>query len=242
LEQSAQEHTVTKGNVTMTIDELIAFWSRLNRHTVHPDDDQALLEGNGFETRLIPLPWNGPIKSARAFVAFLNPGLDWGDLPYEQGNSGFCDSLRENLKGRHPYVYFEPEYQNHAGAEWARGTFGPDWPVIASARICIIQLVAYHSVNGKAPSKVFHRLRSTAVMNAWVQHTLLPRVRARDAFLVVGRAVSAFGVGDEPETPNFVRYGGVGYRGREYRRALMRTDSRGGDALRRFLSWPPGGF
>ena len=25
---------------------------------------------------------------------------------------------------RHPYVYFEPQYQDHAGAEWARETFG----------------------------------------------------------------------------------------------------------------------
>jgi hypothetical protein len=217
----------------MTTDELIAFWSRLGRHTVHPDDEQALLERSGFETRLLPLPWNGPIRSARAFVAFLNPGLDTKDVPYEQGNSRFCERLRENLDGRRPYVYFDPAYLNHPGATWARETFGPDWPSSYADRICVIQLVAYHSSDNAAPEKVSHRLQSTSHMKAWVKETLLQRVRSGEALLVVGRGVSRFNLDDEQETENFVRY-----RFPENRRAHMTKKTRGGDALRRFLGLP----
>jgi hypothetical protein len=70
-------------------------------------------------------------------------------------------------------------------------------------------------------------------MKAWVHDTLLPRVRAGDACLVVGMAVSQFGLGAEPETPNFVRYHNP-----ECRLALMTAKNRGGRALRRFLSVP----
>jgi hypothetical protein len=223
----------SKTMARMTTDEMIAFWSRLGGGTVHPEDDAALLRANGFETRTLPQPWTGPIKSARAFVALWNPGLDPRDVPYEASNATFCKDLRSNLQGNAPSVFFDPKYQNHSGAEWAARKFGDDRFEIGGTRICIIELVAYHRVDSTASRKVFHHLRSTAVMKAWVHDTLLPRVRAGDACLVVGMAVSQFGVGAERETPNFVRY-----QNPECRLALMTAKTRGGRALRRCLSMP----
>jgi hypothetical protein len=183
-----------KAAYKMTTDELATFWQRLGQSTVHPDDDRRLLESGGFETRLVPLPWNGPIKSARAFIAFLNPGLDPRDVPHERSNNNFTARLRRNLGGTEPYVYFDPSYLDHPGADWARATFGPDWPSRYADRMCVIQLVAYHSPDRKGPDKVYDQLRSTLVMKAWVHRTLLPRVRSGDAALVVGRGVSKFGL------------------------------------------------
>lgn len=214
----------------MTTDDLIAFWSRLGGGTVHPEDDRYLLQSSGFETRLVPLPWNGPIKTTNVFVALLNPGLDPSDIPYEAENRLFCDRLRKNLEGNSPYVYFEPAYADHPGKAWAYETFGHGWPSDFADRLCVLQLVAYHSPGADAPGRVAHKLRSTGLMKAWVQRTLLPRVRRGEALLVVGRGVSKFGVQDEPESEIFKRY-----RFPEYRRAHMTARTRGGEAIRRFL-------
>lgn len=70
----------------MTTDELIQFWTKLGAGTVHPDDTHTLGSVNGFETRLVPLPWNGPIATSRVFVAMLNPSLDPDDVGYEAGD------------------------------------------------------------------------------------------------------------------------------------------------------------
>lgn len=220
----------------MTTDDLISFWSNLGPNNVHPTDDSTLLVRSGFETRLIPLPWNGPIRTARAFVAFLNPGLDDKDVPYEAENDDFCQKLRENLKGNSPYVYFDPDFLNHPGAKWARDTFGPDWPSSYADRICVIQLVAYHSSDSSAPHKLYNKLQSTAHMTNWIKETLLKRVRSGHALLVIGRGASRFDLEDEPETETFIRY-----RNPEYRRAHMTKNTRGGDALRRYLGLPRAG-
>ncbi len=214
----------------MTTDDLIAFWSRLGGGTVHPNDDAKLLRDNGFETGLVPLPWNGPIKSARVFVALLNPGIDPRDLPYEQSSAAFRDRLRSNLEGRSSYVYSDERYLDHPGATWASATFGRDLPASAIDDLCIIQLVAYHGRGSKAAYDVEGRLRSTSVIKAWLRKDLLPRVRSGDAALVVGRGVSKFGLEGEPETAHFVRYAGS-----ECRRAYMTAKTRGGAAIRRFL-------
>src|SRR5665213_3144544 len=216
----------------MTTDDLVAFWSRLGNGTVHPEDDRRLLDTSGFETRLLPLPWNGQIMSAHVFVAFLNPGLDPGDVPYEQRNMQYCERLRQNLHGYDPYVYFDPSYLDHPGAAWARATFGPVWPSSYADRLCVIQLVAYHSPDGKGPDKVSDHLRSTWAMKSWVHRTLLARVRSKDAVLVVGRGVAKFGLQTATEAENFVCYRPPG---NEFRRAHMTAKTRGGDALRRFL-------
>ena len=217
----------------MTTDEFIAFWAKLGDGIVHPDDDQALLERSGFEARLIPLPWNGPIKTAKAFVAFLNPGVHPEDISREKSNDQFRQRLRQNLKGESKYVYFEPDYSDHPGAAWAHRTFGANWSHGDRDRVCIIQLVAYHSQDCRAPYKAYKTLMSTLKMKLWIRHDLLPRVRSGNAVLVVGRGARGFEVESEPNTCNFVRY-----EGGKCRSASMRQNTRGGKALHSFLERP----
>jgi hypothetical protein len=213
----------------MTTGDLMRFWSRLGHHaTVHPADDRSLIEANGFAVGLVPLPWNGPIRTSHRFVALLNPGLDPNDVPYERDHDGFRRRLRENLRGDQPYLYFDTEFADHPGCAWATKTFGFDWRSLAKD-ICALQLVAYHSKSGREAIRVSSRLRSSATMKAWLHATLLPQVRAGDAVLVVGRGAVPFGVAGETETPNFIRYETW-----EPRRALMTDASRGGKALRAF--------
>src|SRR5271169_6898985 len=98
----------TGGSKIMTTDEMIAFWSHHGGGTVHPEDDAALQPRNRFETRLLPVPWYGPIKSARAFVALWNPGLDPEDVPYEARNATFREHLRRTLQGDAPRHWQPP--------------------------------------------------------------------------------------------------------------------------------------
>lgn len=215
----------------MTTDDLIRFWGRLGGGTIHPDDAPILGMTKIFETRLIPLPWNGPILTSRVFVAMLNPSLDPKDVGYEANNTKFCRHLRQNLTGNAPYVYLEDDFQDHPGADWARKTFGTDHSIIRDANVCVLQLVPYHCAEGGIASKFAASLKSAAFMRTWVQRTLLPRVRSGDAILAVARAARAYDVENEAESRTFIRYSGS-----ECRRGYMTKNVRGGVALRKFIS------
>jgi hypothetical protein len=67
----------------MSPDHLIEYWSILDGQTVHPDDQLVLPPGE-FAIDLQPLPWNGPLRSARAYILLLNPGLNPTDHEYER--------------------------------------------------------------------------------------------------------------------------------------------------------------
>lgn len=126
---------------------------------------------SAFETRLIPLPWNGPIVTSRIFVAMLNPSLDPDDIGYESRNDLFCDHLRQNVKGRSAYAYLEEQFQDRPGAAWARKIFGSDHATISAADVCMIQLVPYHCADGKIAQRIAGHLPTTAAMKAWVQQS-----------------------------------------------------------------------
>src|ERR1700730_6186425 len=111
----------------MSPDHLVEYWSALDRQTVHPDDRATLsqLPHGQFAVDLQPLPGYGPLRSARVYILFLNPGLkptdhEWERLPEVR------KALRLNLKGDSPYLYLQSEFINRPGNEWTRRHFGRD--------------------------------------------------------------------------------------------------------------------
>src|SRR5205085_11945929 len=93
----------------MTAEDLIAFWSKLEtENRIHPDDADHL--GEGFQLKLIPQPWVGPLRHAQVFMLFLNPGFDGGEIEYEQHRPDFREALRANLRGQEPYFFLDPRF------------------------------------------------------------------------------------------------------------------------------------
>lgn len=212
------------------VDEFVGFWGRLGDYTIHPDDRAVMQGRKGFETRLVPLPFLGPLCHARSYVLFLNPGLDDREVGYERDRADFTAYLQENLKGEKGYPYLQPQFAGHPGEAWARMTFGADVADLISDMVCIIQLVPYHSESGDVARSVAKRLPSTAAAHKFVHTALLPRVRESHTSLVVARGIDVWKITDEIDDRLVV------YRNSECRRAYQTKNSRGGKLLRRRLS------
>ena len=209
-----------------SVDELVEFWSSLGDASVHPEDAPRI-SGSEFALGLHPVPWAGPLRSAKAYFLFLNPGLN-GQEWVEESRPAFAEALRANLTGDQPYPYLLSAHATHPGHKWARQTFGPDIGEADASHVCVLQLVPYHSEKGAVASKAAPKLPSSIAIRRFVHYGLLPRVRAGEAVLVVARSAKLWGVTQEES-------GIVIYHGAEPRRAFQTSNSRGGKLLRQIL-------
>ncbi len=214
----------------MSAGELVQFWSLLGENNVHPCDI-AILPSNQFEIRLAPVPWAGPINTASTFILMLNPGVSSEDVPYENSRAEFARALRQNLAGDLPYLYFIRGFEDHPGHRWARGTFGWDLKASDAASFCVLQLVAYHSVDGNPARALDGKLPSSLAIQKFVRHSLLPRARRGEVALIVARSSALWGFSGEREDQNVLIY-----QGSETRRAYVTSGSRGGALLRQRLA------
>lgn len=192
-------------------------------------DDKAHLRRDQFQTQLYPVPWAGPILSADVFLLFLNPGYVSREDEYEK-QPELARLLRDNLKGDQPYFYLLEEFRNHPGYDWARRTFGEGIKEHLS-RICVLQLVAYHSTDGSAARKMATSLPSSKKMIKFVQNSLLASARSGKVGLVVARSSNLWGLDLVNEGKNIVIY-----RGGECRRAYQTPASRGGKLIQQILT------
>jgi len=218
----------------MSPDHLIEYWSVLDGQTVHPDD-QAVLPPGQFAVDLEPLPWNGPLRSARAYILFINPGLppdgvSPDDYEYEQ-RPVFREALRFNLTGNSPYIYLQCKFADHPGNRWASRLFGRDIGEVQADRMCVVQLVAYHCKDGGPAKRVARRLPSSQKSIRFVHEWVVPRANAGEIGLIVAQAAEQWGFSPADECQSTIVY-----RGGECRGAYQTVNTRGGRLLRRLIS------
>jgi len=214
----------------MTADELIAYWSCMKGGNIHPDD-VPYIDRMKFETHLHPVPWVGPLKTAKVYLLFLNPWLSQDDVDYEKSNPEFITILRNNIQdGLQPYFYLLERFNDHPGYRWARRIFGSDIGESQTDRFCIIQLVPYHSREGAAARALARKLPSTIAAREFVQKTPIPRVLDRQIGLVVARSTKLWLGEHDAEGESLIIY-----KGGECRAAFQTKGTRGGRLLRDLL-------
>ncbi len=213
----------------MTPDDLIGYWSALNGQTVHPDD-RLMLTGGRFATDLQPLPWNGPLRTARVYILLINPSLAPEDHEWE-ARAIFLEALKLNLTGNSPYLYLQERFAGHPGNRWARRIFGYDIGEAEADRICVVQLAAYHDADGKRVKRISKSLASSRKTIDFVHTWILPRAKDDEVGLIVARAFDEWGFKPEDESKSVVVY-----QGSERRGAFQTINTRGGQLLRRFIS------
>jgi len=212
----------------MTADDLIAYWSQIGSGTVHPDDG-PYLGSQKFATTLCPVPWAGPLKDARVYLLFLNPGLSPEDFAWEADGTDFSSVLRANIsEGSQPYFYLLDKFLAHPGHRWARATFGSDIQEHQAKHLCIVQLVPYHSSDGAYARSIAGKLPSSMAARRFVRDTLVPKARAGQIGLIVARSSKLWKI--EGEDNCLVIY----HRG-ECRRAFQTIGTRGGRLLRKMI-------
>lgn len=193
-----------------------------------------------FHLGLLPQPWFGDLKSATVFILMLNPGLNPGDYFSEYKVPSYRDALIANLKqqrGREfPLLFLDPELSWHPGARYFRGKL--HWLVLSlvnerrmeyrealaevAKRVCVLQLVPYHSPVFQLPNSLLDRLQSSELMKAFVENLLKTR---RDILVLVTRKANQWGL---PKRDNIIQY-----EGSETRAAHLSRNSRGGKELAR---------
>jgi hypothetical protein len=148
------------------------------------------------------VPWAGPLKTAAVYFLFLNPGLSPEDVDYENREPTFVDALRANLSGADPYVYLLERFCSAPGYRWAKQPFGSDIGDVHSDRMCVLQLVPYHSKGGAPARRIAPRLPSSQQIRRFVHQGLMPSVLAGEIGLVVARAWRLWGIAPEERRTN----------------------------------------
>jgi hypothetical protein len=171
----------------------VSYWRRLGAQCVHPED-RPFIASSDFETSLLPQPWVGPLLGADIFVLQLNPGLDGAETEFERARADFRSALRANLQGQSTNLFLDPRFRDHPGAAWVRRILGANATSSVASRICMVELVPYHSRSGGVARAVAPHLPSTAVMRDWVRGQLVPRAQRGEILLIVQRAARAWGL------------------------------------------------
>jgi hypothetical protein len=190
---------------------------------------------------LCPLPFVGNPSKASIFILMLNPGLSPGDYFAEQ-QDGFREALWANLKGQSDFLYLNPHYAWHPGFYYWHGKLASVVRELAArasvsyeealkraaTKICVIELVPYHSISFGLSDRVVRGMRSPVLARQFVHDEVLPRARRGDAAIIVTRQIQQWGLG--------VESGAIVYEGSETRAAHLGVGSRGGDKILEFLS------
>ncbi|MDZ4386582.1 MAG: hypothetical protein U0998_05090 [Moraxellaceae bacterium] len=200
-----------------------------------------------FHMGLLPQPFMGNVSNAKVYVLLLNPGLGPHDYYAEYQVTAYREALMRNLHQSFrsddlPFLFLDPKYAWHGGFTWWQGKLAQVIQSLSQSRKCSfaeaqryislnlasIELVPYHSKSFKAPSRFIEDLESAKLARHFVNHHVLPRVRNKEAIVIVTRRVNEWGLTE--------RDGVILYDKNQARGAHLSLASKGGRAILEFLS------
>jgi hypothetical protein len=194
---------------------------------------------------LIPIPYIGDLTAADIFILMLNPGFHPGDYFAEYRIHEFRAAIISNLcqepDREFPLFCLDPRFVWTTGASYWRRRLG--WLAMRivqvrsstyrealselAKRICILQLVPYHSAAFGLSRRIINRLQSASLIRRYVRDFILPQ---RDLLILVTRSRELWGL---PTAPNILTFSGS-----ETRAVHLSPRSRGGQALAHHLGLP----
>jgi hypothetical protein len=138
----------------------------------------------------------------------LNPGLGPGDYFGEYQISGFRDVILSNLKQDFsdkylPFLFLDPQYSWHGGFTWWHSKFAGVIKELARIRhltfaaarselgrsLACIELFPYHSHSFSDAGGWIRDLPSVQLARNYVHDFVMPRVRQKEAIIIVTRQV-----------------------------------------------------
>jgi hypothetical protein len=192
---------------------------------------------------LLPMPFIGNLRTASIFLLMLNPGARPHDFFGESDVKDYRAALLKTLKqerdvdglldphfawhGR--YGYWQGKLSKVFERRAANGrTYGAARRDVES-RMAALELLPYHSTSYRMPDRMLAKLRSVRLIRSYVMEVLVPRAKAGNVLIIVGRAAKKWG--EFPKSKNIVVYSGPAARS-----AHLTPDSAGGKAILRFLA------
>jgi len=211
------------------LEDLISFWrgSINSTSTCHPEDLSTLLSSKPglctnddlvmsylnettqtpFELSLLPIPYNGDLKSAKIFILMLNPGLSLSDYHIADHPEFITDSInvinQTYLDNGFPFSCLNPKYYYWSGFQYWHTKLQPlikeiqtikhfksyrDALSLVAQNIATVQFVAYHSRKfGSPQEQVISQLTSPKKAQSYVRY-LIDLACKEEILLLVGRA------------------------------------------------------
>ena len=217
-----------------------------------PDFSSASRTGHRPHLGLLPGPFAGDMLNASIYVLMTNPGLARDDyLEYKSPalRGALIATLKqERLDGALPFWCLDRQFDwTDAFRYWDRklcltirelarwrGIDEPEARTELGNKLAVIQRFPYHSKNGPNDSKRLNSWPSARLAGEFVRDTVVKRVRANQAIVVVMRRVKSWNQyipEDLDDEQGVVRSANAG----EARSASLRPASRGGSAILRHL-------
>lgn len=176
--------------LTLDPPDIFEFWSAVPPGAnIHPADEAvfARVHDHGFDLKLLPGCFMGPLRSAPIVLLFLSPGRGDDD----QQKPDLLDWHTRTRNGLEPLV----SASVHAGAHrwWTERTalFGKPHELVN--KVAILNIGAYHSKNFKDHG-LLAALPSSRVSLSWAQTTLFPAAERGERVVVCLRAARYWGL------------------------------------------------
>lgn len=209
-------------------------------------DDFAAPGDKSLHLGLLPTPFFGDLRRATIFLLLLNPGLGphdyYGEHEVPEFRKALLANLRQDFSGNpFPFLFLDPRFSWHGGFDWwhtklARviDQLANSWATsfaIARSRlaseIASIELLPYHSASFRDADHWLKKLPSVGLARDFVTDVVLPRVRSRNAIVIVTRKAREWNLPSE--------HGVVIYNAGEARAVHLTPTSKGGKAMLDFL-------
>jgi hypothetical protein len=166
--------------------------------------DATSADSKQFHLGLLPMPYQGNLRTAKVFLLSLNPGLGAHDYFGEHGVREYREELERNLRQDRDaaFPFLLPRHSWHGGsAYWLPRLRGIVTGVraaadcstnaaleLCAARIAVLELVPYHSAKSGMSTGSINQLESARLMREFVFSELLPRRDRGDCLVVTLRA------------------------------------------------------
>jgi hypothetical protein len=177
---------------TDTDPDIFEFWKDVGpTETVHPADLRILSDRrHNFQLECLPVPFYGPLKTARIVLLFTNPGYSAKDV--------------EQLKDKAEQQFYWEQRQGTGLLRSQVSLKKKSWWVSRTKRICsdpeflrdklaVLELCAYHSADFK-DGRLLSELPSCKVALNWAQNVLFPRAKSRQLVVICLRAARRWGL------------------------------------------------
>jgi hypothetical protein len=199
------------------------------------ENDQRLHLG------LLPVPYMGAVETASVYLLMLNPGFAAADYYAEWQEVSYGQALVDNRAGQSSFLCLNPTFAWHPGFTYWHRKLGrvlrrltsdtgvPYQTVLdtVARRLCVLQLMPYHSPSFGVPRQLLERLPSCRLVRSFVSDVVVPRAREGRAAVVVTRQADLWNV---PANCSPVVYSGSAARA-----AHLTPDSQGGQRMLEIL-------
>jgi hypothetical protein len=190
---------------------------------------------------LIPIPFIGPLRSARVFILMLNPGLCPEDYFAEIEWKPYREALMANLQAASDFFCLNPAFAWHSGFRYWHGKLRQIVAGLASAwnvpyltalsrvaqQMAVLQLMPYHSLRFGLSDGILRSLESVRLMRSYVHEVLVPQAQRGEALIVVTRKSRHWGLPNDEHILVYDRQEAVG--------AHLTVGSRGGNRILEYL-------